>query len=103
MGVYGNAGLNRELVEDQLPIKQGFRPFKQPARNYNPILFDRIKEEANRLLNAGFIRPCRYVEWVSNNASSHRIISFLDGDTCTIKYSWQRGIFQKLLLDVQAL
>jgi hypothetical protein len=114
-------GLSRELVEHRLPIKWGFRPFKQPARNYNPILFDRIKEEANRLLSAGFIRPCRYAEWVSNivsveeknirkiricvdfrnlnratpkdeypmpvadtlinNASDHRMISFLDGNT----------------------
>ena len=27
---------------------------------------DRIKEEINRLLEAGFIRPCRYAEWISN-------------------------------------
>ena len=27
---------------------------------------DRIKEEINRLLEARFIRSCRYVEWISN-------------------------------------
>jgi hypothetical protein len=59
------SGLSRNLVEHQLPIKQGFRPFKQPTRNYNPILFDCIKEEVNRLLKAEFIRPYRYAEWVS--------------------------------------
>ena len=81
---------------------------------------DRIKEEINRLLEAEFIRSCRYAEWISNivpvekkdlgkiracidfknlnkatpkdeypmpiadmlinEASEHRVISFLDGN-----------------------
>jgi hypothetical protein len=59
-------GLSRELVEHRLPIKFGFMPYKQPARRFHPIIQDRIKEEVERLLNAGLIRPCRYTEWVSN-------------------------------------
>ena len=59
-------GLSRDLVEHRLPIKSGFRPHKQPCRNFNPIMYDRIKEEIDRLLKVGFIRPCRYAEWVSN-------------------------------------
>jgi hypothetical protein len=112
-------GLSRELVEYRLPIKIGFMPYKQPARRFNPIIHDQVKEEMVRLLNAGFIRPCRYTEWVSNiipmekntgkiwvcidfrnlnkttpkdeypmpiadmltnNASGHRVISFLDAN-----------------------
>jgi hypothetical protein len=113
-------GLSQELVEHRLPIKTGFRPYKQPARRFNLIIHDRVKEEVEWLLNAGFIRPCRYVEWVSNivpvekkntgkiqicidfrnlnkatpkdeypmpkadmlinNASGHRVITFLDGN-----------------------
>jgi hypothetical protein len=38
-------GLSRELVEHQLSIKSGFRPYKQPARRFNPIIHDRVKEE----------------------------------------------------------
>jgi hypothetical protein len=112
--------LSRELVEHRLPIKSGFRPYKQPSRRFNLIIHDRVKDEVERLLNAGFIRPCRYEEWVSNiipvekkntdkirvcidfcnlnkvtpkdeypmpiadmiinNASRHRVISFLDGN-----------------------
>jgi hypothetical protein len=34
------SGLNRELVEHQLPIKFGFRPYKQPTRRFNPIIHD---------------------------------------------------------------
>jgi hypothetical protein len=58
--------LSRELVEHRFPIKTGFRSYKQPARMFNPIIHDRVKEEVERLLNPGFIRPCRYAEWVSN-------------------------------------
>jgi hypothetical protein len=60
------SGLNRELVEHTLPIKRGFRPHKQPARNFNSELLGRIKEEVERLLKAGFIITCRYADWVSN-------------------------------------
>jgi hypothetical protein len=54
------------LVEHWLPIKYGFRTYKQLARRFNPIIHDRVKEEVERLLDAGFIRHCRYAEWVSN-------------------------------------
>jgi hypothetical protein len=59
-------GLSRDLVEHRLPIKRAFKPYQQPARNFNPILYERIKEEVDRLLKAEFIRPCRYAKWVSN-------------------------------------
>jgi hypothetical protein len=38
-------GLIRELVEHRLPTKSGLRPYKQPARRFNPIIHDRVKEE----------------------------------------------------------
>nr|ABA97439.1 retrotransposon protein, putative, unclassified [Oryza sativa Japonica Group] len=59
-------GLSRELVEHRLPIKPGFRPYKQPPRRFNPLLYDRVKEEIDRLLKDGFIRPRCYAEWVSS-------------------------------------
>jgi hypothetical protein len=113
-------GLSRELVEHRLPIKSGFRPYKQAPRKFHPKMYDRIKEEIGRMLKANFIRPCRYAEWISNivpvekkgsgklrvcldlrdlnratpkydytmpiadmiinDASGHRVISFLDGN-----------------------
>jgi hypothetical protein len=59
-------GLSHEIVEHQLSIKSGFRPFKQKARTFRPDLLPRIKDEIHRLLEANFIRPCRHAEWVSN-------------------------------------
>jgi hypothetical protein len=120
------AGPSHELVEHRLPIKYDFRPYKQPTQRFNPIIHDCVKEEVERLTDAGFIRPCRYMEWVSNivpventseiqlcidfrnlnkatpkdeypkhiadmpinNASGHRVISFLDGNDGYNKFSW---------------
>jgi hypothetical protein len=59
-------GLGRELVEHKLPIKLGFKPYRQPPRNYDYTLYTCIKEEVDRLLKAEFIQPCRNVEWVAN-------------------------------------
>jgi hypothetical protein len=59
-------GLSQKLVEHQLPIKASFRPYKQTTCNFKPKIVSRVKEEAHRLLQAGFIQPCRYAEWISN-------------------------------------
>jgi hypothetical protein len=59
-------GLSRELVEHRLSIKAGFRPYKQGARKLKPEIIRRVKEEVDRLLQAGFIQPCRYADWVCN-------------------------------------
>jgi hypothetical protein len=59
------SGLSHDLVEHRLPIKDGFRPYKQPAWRSNPDIYDRVKGEVNRLLEANFIRPCRYADWIS--------------------------------------
>jgi hypothetical protein len=60
------SSLNRDLVEPHLPIKPSFRPYKQPHRNFNPGIYDRVKEEVNCLFDAKFIWPCRYADWISN-------------------------------------
>jgi hypothetical protein len=41
-------------------------PYKQSAGRFNLIIHDRVNEEVERLLDARFIRPYRYVEWISN-------------------------------------
>jgi hypothetical protein len=46
------SGLSQEMVEHRLPIKSGFRPYKQPARMFNLIIHDRVKAEVERLVDA---------------------------------------------------
>jgi hypothetical protein len=59
-------GLSRELVEHWLPIKAGFRPYKQGAQNFKTEIVGRVKEDMDWLLQAGFIQPCRYADWGYN-------------------------------------
>ena len=63
---YDMPGLDRSIVEHQLPIKPRYRPFKQAPRRFNPNVLDDIKKESERLLETKFIRPCRYAEWISS-------------------------------------
>jgi uncharacterized protein (DUF2164 family) len=58
--------LSMELMEHWLSTKVGFRLYKQGARNFKPEIVERVKEVVDRLLQAGFIQPCRYADWVSN-------------------------------------
>jgi hypothetical protein len=58
-------GLSKEDIEHRLPIIAGFRPYKQGAQNFKPEIIKRLKEE-DRLLQARFIQPCHYADWVSN-------------------------------------
>ena len=63
---YEMPGLDRSIVEHQLPIKPRQRLFKQALRRFNPNMLDDIEKETERLLEAKFIRPYRYAEWISN-------------------------------------
>jgi hypothetical protein len=50
-----------------LPIKPGFSPYKQPPRKiYKDEVLADVKKEVERLIEANFIRPRRYADWISN-------------------------------------
>ena len=59
---YEMPGLDRSIVEHRLPIKPGYRPFQQSARRCNPKVLLDIKAKITRLIEAKFIRQCRYAE-----------------------------------------
>jgi hypothetical protein len=60
------SGLDRSIIEHQLPMKKGFRPFQQRARQIRTKVLEEVKKEIEKLLEAGFIRPCRYAKWISS-------------------------------------
>ena len=62
---YEMPSLDQSIVEHQLPIKPGYWPFKQAPMRFNPNVLDDIKE-TKRLLEAKFIGPCQYAEWISS-------------------------------------
>ncbi|KAK1694526.1 hypothetical protein QYE76_011223 [Lolium multiflorum] len=59
-------GLDRSIIEHRLPLKRGFRPFQQRARQMKAEILEEVKKEIEKMLAAGFIRPCRYAEWISS-------------------------------------
>ncbi|KAK1611681.1 hypothetical protein QYE76_035354 [Lolium multiflorum] len=59
-------GLDRSIIEHRLPLKKGFRPFQQRARQMKAEVLEAVKKEIEKMLAAGFIRPCRYAEWISS-------------------------------------
>jgi hypothetical protein len=99
------SGLSHDLVEHWLPIKAGFRPYKQHARHYNHLMYDRIKEEIDLLLKANFIKPCRYCEWISTivpveNKGSGKIrvcIDFRNLNRATLKDEYPMFIADMLI------
>jgi hypothetical protein len=58
--------LDRSIVEHRLPLKSGFRPFQQRARQMKAEVLVEVKKEVEKPIEAGFIRPCRYADWISS-------------------------------------
>jgi hypothetical protein len=59
-------GLDRSIVEHRLPLKNGFRPFQQRTQQMKVEVLVEVKKEVEKMLEAGFIRPCRYAKWISS-------------------------------------
>jgi hypothetical protein len=57
----------REVIEQKLGIDPSYKPIKQKGRRYTPERCETIRQEVNRLLEAGFIRPVDYPSWLANS------------------------------------
>ena len=58
-------GVHPLVCTHYIYIKEGCKPVRQPERWMNPTLKDIVKEELQKLLDAGFIYPISDSEWVS--------------------------------------
>ena len=97
-------GLDRTLVEHRLPIKKEHIPHQQPPRRMANEVILKEKEDIKRLLQAGFIRPARYVEWLSNivpvlkkNGKLRVCIDFRNLNTATPKDEYPMPIADVLV------
>jgi hypothetical protein len=59
-------GLDPEIAKHTLPIKPDCKPVKQKLRRMKPELATKVKEEIDKQLEAGFIQPIDYTEWLAN-------------------------------------
>ena len=58
-------GIPPEIVEHRIPLMTGAVPIRQKERRMNPQLQLIVKEELEKLLQAGFIKPVEITDWVS--------------------------------------
>ena len=86
------------LLSIGCPLNPGYRPFQQSARRCNSKVLPDIKAKITRLIEAKFIRHCRYAEWISNmvpvykkNGKLHVCIDFRDLNKATPMdgYCWR--------------
>jgi len=78
-------GLDRSIVEHRLPNKSGYRPYKQPPQKiFKEEVLDDVKKEVERLLEANFIRPCRYAEWILGIVLVYKKATPMDGHPISV-------------------
>lgn len=58
-------GVHPLVCTHHIYIKEGHEPIHHPQRRMNPALKDIVKEELQKLFDAGFIYPILDSEWVS--------------------------------------
>jgi hypothetical protein len=56
----------REVIEHKLDIDPSYKSIKQKERRYTPERHETIRQEINKLLEVGFIRPVDYPNWLEN-------------------------------------
>ncbi|KAM2111844.1 hypothetical protein ACFX1R_014418 [Malus domestica] len=101
-------GLDRTLVEHELRIKAGCKPFRQSPRRFSTKVQLGIKDELVRLLKIRFIWTTRYVEWLANiisvlkkNGTLRICIDFRNLNLARPKDKYPMPIFD-LLLNIAA-
>jgi hypothetical protein len=56
----------RVVIEHKLGIDPSYKPVKQKERRYILERHKIIRQEVNKLLEVGFIRPVHYLSWLAN-------------------------------------
>ena len=58
-------GVPLEVVQHMIPIRDHAKPVQQGPYDMNPKYHTTVKEDIDKLLDAGFIYKIEYTEWVS--------------------------------------
>ena len=58
-------GVKPEICQHYIDLEPGTKPVCQRQRRTNPVYAELVKAKITKLLDAGFIYPVAYSEWVS--------------------------------------
>ncbi|MDQ9478249.1 hypothetical protein RF074_21995, partial [Serratia marcescens] len=58
-------GVDRDIVQHHIPLYPDAKPVKQKLRRMRPDIVNKIKEEVQKQLAAGFLEVAEYPEWVA--------------------------------------
>ena len=59
-------GIPRRLAEHNLNILKGYKPVKQTLRRFSEPKRQAMGEELAKLIEAGFIREIKHLDWLAN-------------------------------------
>nr|ABA97351.2 retrotransposon protein, putative, unclassified [Oryza sativa Japonica Group] len=90
--------------QDRDRASRQVRPHQQPPRRCKADMLEPVKAKIKRLYDAGFIRPCRYAEWVSSivpvikkNGKVRVCIDFRDLNKATPKDEYPMPVADQLV------
>lgn len=61
-----------EIIQHTIPLKEGVKHVKQKLRRMNPNIAPLVKEELQKMVDAGIIAPVRHSSWISNLVITHK-------------------------------
>ena len=59
-------GVSPGVISHHLSVSKAKKPIQQKRRAFSDEKNRTIEEEVQKLLEAGFIEPCKYPEWLAN-------------------------------------
>jgi hypothetical protein len=59
-------GVNRDVIEHQLQVSPSAKPKKQKLYKMAEEKVEAVKVEVQRLLDVGFMKEVKYLEWLVN-------------------------------------
>ncbi|KAL0366906.1 UNVERIFIED_CONTAM: Transposon Ty3-G Gag-Pol polyprotein [Sesamum radiatum] len=97
-------GVDPEVMTHKLNVNPTFQPVRQKKRSFGTERNEIIKEEVEKLLTTGYIRPVQYPEWLANvvlvpkaNKNWRMCIDFTDLNRACPKDSYPLSIIDVLV------
>ena len=59
-------GISPSMAQHHLNLQKKCKPIRQKLRRFHPMHQEVIKQEVDKLLEAGFIKEIQYPEWLAN-------------------------------------